>query len=184
MMHIANRQSRLQDYYVYGRQKDRSYLSYPVLLCSRRYQRGLIISQRHRWNALSTVAVYWRVCLKLSSRCLHFSTRGMFQKGKKCNSYRGVKRKKTNSKCVFYWRDALNSRQNLAIRLHPDYEDIFMRKGLHVSLIFLDSGLEHPWNEEPSTGSNSRFITYSSHSAGSPKTSIHTSHVFKVKIKG
>lgn len=72
--------SRLQDYYAYGRQKDRSYLSYPVLLCSRRYQRGLIISQRHRWNALSTVAVYWRVCLKLSSRCLHFSTRGMFQR--------------------------------------------------------------------------------------------------------
>lgn len=53
--------------------------SYPVLLCSRSYQRGLIISQRHRWNTFSTVAVYWGACLKLSSRCLHFCTRGMFQ---------------------------------------------------------------------------------------------------------
>lgn len=53
--------------------------SYPAPLCSLSYQRGLIISQRHRWNTFSTVAVYWGACLKLSSRCLHFCTRGMFQ---------------------------------------------------------------------------------------------------------
>lgn len=31
-------------------------------------------------RSLSTVSVYQRECLKLSSRCLHFSTRGMFQR--------------------------------------------------------------------------------------------------------
>ena len=70
--------------------------SYPALLCSLRYQRGLIISQRHRWNTFSTALVYWGVCLKF--KMSSFLYQRNFPRGKNCNSDRelGEKEKKTD----------------------------------------------------------------------------------------
>lgn len=55
-------------------------------------------------RSLSTVSVYQRECLKLSSRCLHFSTRGMFQQGRFVIQMGGMRRnyegkKKKISQC-------------------------------------------------------------------------------------
>lgn len=43
-------------------------------------------------RSLSTVSVYQRERLKLSSRCLHFSTRGMFQQGRFVIQMGGMRR--------------------------------------------------------------------------------------------